>query len=56
MKTQEEYIADWRHCPFCNSNDIEAISKLGQASLVKCNCCERRWWDIYSLVGYKEVS
>lgn len=56
-KTNQEYLADPVHCPYCNHHDIE--SKIPSifddvcVSKVSCNNCEREWSDIYRLASYE---
>jgi len=50
-----DYIAKPHHCPWCESDDIEAggfdaDSNYASCS-VHCNACNREWEDIYRIVG-----
>jgi hypothetical protein len=45
------------HCPFCDSDDIEAGPAEADELLtqqVRCNACTKQWRDYYELVGYEE--
>jgi len=48
------------HCPFCKSDDIEAIGGFDfEASQVwesvKCNACDSEWRDVYTLIEVENI-
>lgn len=59
-KTIEEYIKNPSLCPFCGSEDISGgsieVDSGGAWQEVCCANCSNNWYDLYQLVGYKEVS
>ena len=58
---KKEYIkSGGTICPFCDSNNIGAVTEIEQdeiviSQLMQCNDCGKRWEDIYKLHNIKEV-
>ncbi len=59
-KQIKDYIEDPNHCPFCNSEDIEAGDYDFEGrevwSEVRCNACKKRWRDTYRLKEVEEIT
>lgn len=59
LKTQEQYLKSYSHCPRCDSADIEGHMPMIDANScwqeVVCNSCDLLWVDDYTLTSY-EVS
>lgn len=52
----EAYKESPHTCPFCGSEEIEAVTSGfvdsgGFSQPIKCLDCEQRWEDLYCLVG-----
>jgi len=62
-KTSKEYLARSSRCPFCDSGDITGEGRAYEGDQItqviefrcRCNDCDRRWYDIYQLIGYEEI-
>ena len=55
---KESYIKSPYHCPFCNSNNIEAFPLKFEddvTGIVKCKDCGKNWEDEYKVVGVSEL-
>ena len=59
QRTKKEYIEHPCECPFCGSDEITGghveIQAREANQTVQCIICEKRWIDIYKLVGFEEV-
>lgn len=59
MKTNEEYLKNPGHCPFCNSYQIEGESvEIDGAEAwqeVSCQACEASWTDTYKLTSFEPL-
>lgn len=62
-KNQSEYVKNSLCCPFCNS--IQDFTEHGEEShiidnvltieiLLECVTCNKQWYDIFTLTGYRE--
>jgi len=55
-KTAVEYIQQPSHCPYCGSDEIEGrfveVDGASARQEVGCGMCERKYVDVYRLVGY----
>ncbi len=61
--TNEEYLeASGLECPFCKSQDVkDTFPCLRQEDFtitiqVKCCDCLKRWHEMYTLIGYYEIT
>jgi formate dehydrogenase maturation protein FdhE len=57
---EKEYLeGGGGRCPFCGSPNIvgDHIEVDGSTAWqeVSCNACEKRWHDVYNLVGAQEI-
>jgi len=59
--TDEEHLQHTgTRCPYCRSDEIEGYElnfKSGTISQeIICLNCDARWYDVYRLTGYEEVT
>lgn len=57
--SQEEYLEAPSKCPFCGSTNLDAWAIIPEINTnegyVTCADCEREWYDVYQLVGFRLV-
>ncbi len=60
MSTYSQYPKTSLHCPYCDSTNIQGREWDAERDeawqVVVCDDCNKKWQDIYALVGYEEVN